>query len=143
MAQRSMEEAERSPPPRPGPVPQPGARTSASAPTRACPAARPGASARTRSEDTVLRRAPGGSASVGEDSAVVVDEVLQRLAAADADLEVRLKISDTTRDGVSDDVVCTVSEKLCLPARAATRSRRPLQPPWCPADGVCGYLAFN
>jgi hypothetical protein len=46
----------------------------------------------------------------GKDFAVVVDEVLQRLSATGADLEVRLEISATARDGFGDDIVRTVSE---------------------------------
>ncbi|WP_409330381.1 Swt1 family HEPN domain-containing protein [Trujillonella humicola] len=46
----------------------------------------------------------------GKDFAVVVDEVLQRLTAAGAQLEVRLEISATKAEGFSDDVVRTVSE---------------------------------
>lgn len=46
----------------------------------------------------------------GKDFAVVVEEVLQRLSATGAQLEVRLEISATKADGFGDDVVRTVSE---------------------------------
>ncbi|SEL77003.1 hypothetical protein SAMN04515665_1196 [Blastococcus sp. DSM 46786] len=46
----------------------------------------------------------------GKDFAVVVEGVLQRLSATDAQLEVELEISATTADGFGDDVVRTVSE---------------------------------
>jgi hypothetical protein len=44
----------------------------------------------------------------GKDFAVVVDEVLQHLSAAGAELEMRLEISATSVEGFSDDVVRTV-----------------------------------
>ncbi|WP_166486582.1 hypothetical protein [Blastococcus saxobsidens] len=46
----------------------------------------------------------------GKDFAVVVEQVLQRLSATGAQLEVELEISATKAEGLGDDVVRTVSE---------------------------------
>jgi hypothetical protein len=98
------------PPPGPGPMPPPGpgvvsppgpGPVSPPGPTPA-----PGPAPKTRFFG-VHRLDPQ---KYGKDFAVVVDEVLQRLATAGADLEVRLEISATKPDGFGDDVVRTVSE---------------------------------
>jgi hypothetical protein len=101
LVQRAAEDAERRvvdpPPPGPGPGPTP---------PPPPPPTRPGPAPRTRFFG-VRTLDPQ---KYGKDFAVVVEEVLQRLSATEAQLEVKLEISATKSDGFGDDVVRTVSE---------------------------------
>jgi hypothetical protein len=106
LAQRAQENAERpgpTPPPGSGPTPPPGP-----GPT---PPPGPGPTAPTSAGKTrffgVRTLDPQ---RYGRDFQLVFDEVLQRLSATGAQLEVRLEISATKADGFGDDVIRTVSE---------------------------------
>jgi hypothetical protein len=123
LTQRAKEDAERASMTPTASVPalgQPGTVSAPVAPvsSAAAPGAASGSSAATSTGATAAPAAKTRFFGVhrldpqryGKDFAVVVDEVLQRLSAAGAQLEVRLEISATKADGFSDDVVRTISE---------------------------------
>ena len=104
LAQRAKEDAERPDPTPPGPTPPPGPGPTPPPPGRGPTPPRPTQKTRFFGVRTLDPQ------RYGRDFQVVFDEVLQRLSATGAQLEVRLEISATKADGFGDDVIRTVSE---------------------------------